>query len=95
MILIEKEKEVIKINGHAMYDDFGKDIVCASVSSIIYTSVNGILSFDSKSIEFIDNKHMEIRIKKNTKEVEVLIQNMFNLLEELEREYPKNLKIIK
>ena len=38
----------IIITGHANYDDFGKDIVCAAVSSTVITSVNS--SFSNQSI---------------------------------------------
>ena len=38
----KKHVDCVRIHGHAMYDDFGKDIVCSSVSSIITTTVNGI-----------------------------------------------------
>lgn len=31
-----------KINGHAGYDDYGKDIVCASVSSAVQLTANMI-----------------------------------------------------
>ncbi len=31
-----------KINGHAGYDDYGKDIACASVSSAVQMTVNAI-----------------------------------------------------
>ena len=33
----------IDILGHADYEEYGKDIVCSSVSSIMTTTVNGIL----------------------------------------------------
>ena len=39
-----KVKE-ITIKGHALYDDFGKDIVCAAVSSTVITSVNASFNF--------------------------------------------------
>ena len=39
MIKVEVTKKDISIAGHAMYDDYGKDIVCAAVSSVITTSV--------------------------------------------------------
>lgn len=45
-IKVKKDEEIIReisINGHALYDDYGKDIVCASVSSIVITTVNAIL----------------------------------------------------
>ena len=32
----------ITVNGHANYDEEGRDIVCAGVSAIIYTGANAI-----------------------------------------------------
>ena len=44
MIKVDLTKEnVITISGHANYDDKGKDIVCASVSSIVITTINAII----------------------------------------------------
>ena len=42
--LKEENKKIkeIKIKGHAFYDDYGKDIVCAAFSSILITTVNAI-----------------------------------------------------
>ena len=31
-----------EINGHAGYDEYGKDIVCAAVSALAYTAVGAI-----------------------------------------------------
>ena len=33
----------VSIKGHAFYDTYGKDIVCAAVSSIVTTTINDIL----------------------------------------------------
>ena len=46
-ISYKKDKliEEIKIQGHAMYSDFGKDIVCSAVSTMVTTTINNILSF--------------------------------------------------
>ena len=41
-----------KISGHANYDDYGKDIVCASVSSIAITSINLAIKFDKDSVKY-------------------------------------------
>ena len=46
--------ESIFITGHAGYDIYGKDIVCASVSSIVITSVNAIVRLNSDSISYND-----------------------------------------
>ena len=39
MIKVLIKENSIRIKGHANYSEFGKDIVCASVSSVIYTTV--------------------------------------------------------
>ena len=44
----KKHIDLIKILGHAMYDEYGKDIVCSSVSSIVITTVNGIYEIDKE-----------------------------------------------
>ena len=95
MIKIIIKDDLIKISGHAKYDDYGKDIVCASVSSIIYTTVNGIFNIDKNAIEFKDDNDIEIRIKKRSKVVDILISNMIDLLDDLAKQYEKNIKIDK
>ncbi len=84
----------IKINGHAMYDDLGKDIVCASCSSIVITTVNGILSINEGSLSY-ESKEGNIELVKIAKDdiTQNLIQNMVNLLTELEKQYPTNIKV--
>lgn len=96
MIKVKISKNHIEISGHAMYDDYGKDIVCASVSSIVITSVNAILSFDKEAIEYEEKDgFLKIDILKENKETKTIILNMINLLEELEKDYSKNIKIFK
>lgn len=84
----------INIKGHADYDDYGKDIVCSSVSSITITTVNAILMFDKNYISYNEKKdNFEIIINENNDVTNKLIQNMINLLTELSQDYPKNIKI--
>ncbi len=93
MIEIKKKANIITIKGHANYRE-GNDIVCASVSSILYTTVNAILRFNKNSIIYKDNKkEVTIEIQEETIETKVLITNMFALLFELASKYPKNIKI--
>ena len=96
MIKIVFKNKIIKVTGHAGFKEHGKDIVCASVSSIIYTTVNGILNIDQKAILFKDTKeYLQIKIENESRVVKILINNMMNLLEDLELQYPKNIKIEK
>ena len=93
-VLVEKDKIIIK--GHAGYNDFGKDIVCSAVSSIVTTSINSILALKNDGIKFSD-KSGEVIISdiKDYKEVDVLLKVMLNLLSDLSKNYPDNIKISK
>ena len=53
MIKIKEKDNKIIISGHASFDEYGKDIVCASVSSIVITSINAILRYNNKWEEYI------------------------------------------
>ena len=75
-----------------MYDDFGKDIVCAATSSIVTTTVNGILSIDKDSINYmVGKKGLTINVKSDNHEAQILLGNMVSLLKKLEKDYPKNI----
>ena len=93
MIKVIVNDNHIKVSGHANFDEYGKDIVCASTSSIIYTTINGILNINQKAIEVSDNKDLIIKIVSNDDITNKLITNMISLLKDLEEQYPKNLKI--
>jgi len=93
MIKIEINKDKITIKGHADYKELGKDIVCASVSSIVITSINGILRIDSEAIDYNEDDGIYIEVKKQNDIVDKLITNMIELLEELEKQYPKYVNI--
>ncbi len=97
-IKINKDKNYIKeviISGHSLYDDYGKDIVCASVSSIVITSVNLILKIDKTTIKVKqDNGLIHVNVLKNEEIVDKILRNMIDMLEELSKDYEKNVKII-
>ena len=97
-VTLEKENEQFKkitIKGHAKYDDFGKDIVCSSVSSIVITTINAIEKFDKNYINHsYDKDTLSIEVIKINEITSNLINNMIDLLTELECDYPKNIKIL-
>ena len=84
----------ITITGHADYDIYGKDIVCASVSATVLTTVNGIMAIDDSIIlvSFLKDK-VNINVKRNDNVSQILLNNMISCLKEIEKEYPKNMKI--
>ena len=87
--------ESVDVCGHALYDDYGKDIVCASVSSIIITTVNSIIRLEADSINYKNENGIYISILKHNRVTDTLIDNMVSLLEELEKQYKKNIIINK
>ena len=77
-----------------MYDDYGKDIVCAAVSSITTTTVNGILALNKNSLSYmISKKGLSIDVKNTDETTQILIGNMVSLLKELEVNYPENIEV--
>ena len=95
--IIKKNNDIEKIimSGHAEYADYGKDIVCSAASSIAITTVNAILKINDKAISFSNDDDLVINILSNDDITKKLINNMIDLLEELESQYNKNIKIIK
>lgn len=94
MIKVLVKKDMIEITGHSDYDTIGKDIVCSAVSSIVTTTINGIISIDCDAIyyEYYSDK-MLIEIKKEDIVIRKLINNMIDLLISLSKDYPKNIKV--
>ncbi|MGN1372331.1 MAG: ribosomal-processing cysteine protease Prp [Candidatus Coprovivens sp.] len=83
----------IVVKGHANYDTFGKDIVCASVSTMMITTINCINVLD-ESLDFEEKKGLlVIRVIKDTEVNQKLLDNLIIQLEELVSLYPKNIEI--
>ena len=82
------------VKGHANYDEYGKDIVCSACSSIVTTTVNGILALNKGSLDYmVSKKGMSINIKNEDETTQILINNMVSLLKELEGNYPDNIEV--
>lgn len=94
MIRVKVKPDKITIKGHAEYEEYGRDIVCSSVSSIVTTTVNAILIFGKKTIDYkVSEGLVTIDIIENDDTTKKLLDNMLNLLEELSSDYPKNIKV--
>lgn len=94
MIKINISKDEITIKGHSGYSEVGSDIVCASVSSILITTVNALLSIDEDCIIYDESDgYLNIKIKKHDEVIDKLINNMINLLKELQNQYKKYIEI--
>ena len=94
MIKVKVKKNHIEILGHAMFDEYGKDIVCASASSIVITTVNAILKLDDKALIYnLSNDKLVIDVLSEAADVKILILNMIDLLKYLEKQYKENIQV--
>ncbi len=94
MIKVIVDNNKIVVSGHANFDEYGKDIVCASVSSIVITTINACIEIDGEAIYYEENDNkILIEIKKDNEVIKKLIDNMVFMLKSLEKDYPKNIKV--
>ena len=93
--IIKKEHiQSIEVTGHAGYDEYGKDIVCASVSCIITTTVNAIERLCEGSISYTEKDgYILINVLKHNDTVDKLLDNLLDLLNQLQQQYPNNITI--
>lgn len=100
MIKVHINKNKIVMTGHAEYAE-EDDIVCASASSIVITSINACLKIDKNSLNYKEEyedkelSKLTIKITSDNKNILLIIENMISMLEELALTYKKNIKIIK
>ena len=99
MVRIETNKEnnkytKITFKDHANYDKFGRDIVCAAVSSTMLCTVNAIYLISEDSIDVVkDDNLFVIEVVKDNDITDKLLDNMMRCLKSIEEQYPKNVKI--
>ena len=96
-IKIKKDNDQIneiEIKGHSGYDEFGRDIVCASVSTMTITTINAIIRYDEESISYNQDEGLvKLVVLKHSEVVDMLLLNLISLLKELEEQYSKYVKI--
>ena len=98
MIRVEISKknnviESIHCIGHAGYADYGKDIVCASFSTMIITTINAILEFDKDAISYTDTNNLDIINIKKDNITNGLLNNLVHMIKELKENYDKNINV--
>ena len=84
-------KEII-ITGHANYDSYGKDIVCSSVSSIVVTTVNAIISLDKDAINYDDNTGVKIKVLKEDEVIKEIARISSGEINEISLKYANELR---
>lgn len=84
-----------KVSGHSGYDVSGRDIVCASASSIVISSINLALRLNEKSVVVTQKEGLiDTKILVHDKVINEVFLNMISMLEELQKSYKNNIKFI-
>jgi uncharacterized protein YsxB (DUF464 family) len=104
-IIIKRDNEdiiCVECSNHTGFADFGKDIVCAGVSSITQTAVLGIKELTNLKHSFkIDEKTGYLKlelfdIEKSSADfcnAQVILKTMLLGIKNLQEQYPKYIKL--
>lgn len=89
----------IECSGHSGYADEGSDIVCASVTSVIYAALNGIENVLHIAFGYETGDGYLLAVMPDdindtqTKHINILLESMYQFLIQLEQQYPDNISI--
>lgn len=98
MLNFSYTKSSINISGHALFAKYGKDIVCAAVSTAVIVSINIIdkLYLIDKIEYILEEAKFNLVLKElNNKSLNAIFQNLIETLIELSKDYPKYIMEVK
>ncbi len=97
MINVVISKNKIEAKGHANYDVYNKDIVCASFTTAVIVSINLVEKLKlENNIKYVLNEgHIEFEIIKENDILKSIFENLEYTINDLSLQYPKNIKILK
>ena len=92
---IGSDLQKLTVSGHANYDQYGKDIVCAGVSAVVTGGINALES-ELANIKIVneDNK-LGVVVVNNNEKIQTILKTILIQLETIEASYKKYIKIIK
>ncbi len=87
-----------EISGHANYSDYGTDIVCSGITTATFTTLGLLKKILNEEDYNYSEKEADIKFiltSTNCDEnlVKQVIENFIEVLKNIEKQYPKHLKI--
>ncbi len=95
MIKVKIKTDVIEIKGHANQNEHGTDIVCASVSTAVFMTINQLEIFgelENLDVEIKDG-FTKIKIINENDIISKIISNLIYSLSDLSKQYRKYIQI--
>ena len=92
---IGSDVKSLTVSGHANYDKYGKDIVCAGVSAVVTGGLNALTNENKKSISCrVNDGYVNVDVLDITNDNLQLIMNVIIIqLRTIEESYKKYVKI--
>ena len=85
------------MNGHADFDEYGKDIVCAGASAVVFGNVNAIIAMTDADPDIKledDGGYLEFSVENpNDEKLQTLLKAMIISLKTIEEEYNDYIRI--
>lgn len=94
-LLINKKDEIVgfEIEGHANYDEYGKDLVCSAVTILAYSCVNSLDKY-ADDVNFLDNEIiMTVSISSPNRDTDVIFDYFKTGIETLLGNYSSYVKL--
>jgi uncharacterized protein YsxB (DUF464 family) len=86
-VIGKKNYYFVAVEGHAGYEDKGKDIVCSGVSSLVFSLVKNLMAFGEKIYKLkIEDGIFRLKVE-ITDNSEKLVKTFLECLEDLELQY--------
>ena len=90
-----KDVKSLTVSGHANYDKYGKDIVCAGVSAVVTGGINA-LENQVENIEIINEENLlGVKVINSNEYIQIVLNTILIQLETIENSYKKYIKITK
>ena len=99
-ITIFKTDDIIwsyQVKGHSGFAEEGKDIVCSAVSTATQMTLVGLKEVLKLKVEsIIEDGFLQVRLldgDENNKDAQILLNTMFLTLQDIAKNYAKNVKM--
>lgn len=90
--IVDDNYTYLSVKGHANFDEYGKDLICASVSSIVFGLMNCLDEYDGITIRDLNN-HIEIINDSKLDEVNNYFKLTLIQLKTIEESYSEFIKV--
>ncbi len=95
----ENKITAFTVSGHTGYGEEGDDIVCASISSVVWCTVNGLSEIAGLPVKY-ENRDGFVSLKvpplseMEREKADVLLESMYAFMVSLSKEYGEFVKIM-